>query len=206
MNTVSDTQRTQSYLQENSTFVDRLRTRLVCRSVLRQVSEGRELDVLDLGCGYHATLLRSLGSRARLGVGIDFDVSSECRRNPRFHFECGSIESQLPRQSADAFDVVLLISVLEHLWEPGSCLGQCFRVLRPGGQLIVHVPTWYAKPVLELSAFRFGTSPACEMDDHKMYYNKRDMWPMLVRAGFKPSRISLSYTGLGMTLLATGTK
>ena len=51
-----------------------------------------------------------------------------------------------------------------------------------------------------VSAFRLGTSPAHEMDDHKMYYGKRELWPLLVRAGFKPSCIRLSYQKLGMTL------
>jgi hypothetical protein len=27
------------------------------------------------------------------------------------------------------------------------------------------------------------------MDDHKNYYDPRDLWPLLVRAGFKPSEI-----------------
>ena len=41
-----------------------------------------------------------------------------------------------------------------------------------------------------------------EMDDHKMYYAKRDLWPLLVRAGFKPSRIKLQYHKFGLNLFA----
>ena len=78
--------------------------------------------------------------------------------------------------------------------------------MKAGGRLLVNVPTWYAKPVLELSAFKFGASPACEMDDHKMYYSKRDLWPLLVRAGFKPSRIRLEYRKLCMILFGTSVK
>jgi len=43
--------------------------------------------------------------------------------------------------------------------------------------------------VLEYSAFRLGFSPAEEMDDHKCYYDVKDFWPLLVRAGFRPSDI-----------------
>jgi len=67
-------------------------------------------------------------------------------------------------------------------------------------------PHLVRQPVLELSAFKFRTSPACEMDDHKMYYSKRDLWPLLVRAGFKPSRIRLEYRKLCMILFATAIK
>ena len=204
--TTSAAQRDRSYLQTGSTFVDRLRTRLVCRSILQRVPHTGDLRVLDLGCGYHATLLRALLPRLAEGVGIDIHVSPESLRIPKLRFELATIEAELPRQADDTYDVVLFISVLEHLFEPEVWLRNCYRVLQPGGSLIVHVPTWYAKPVLELSAFRFGTSPACEMDDHKMYYSKRDLWPMLVKAGFRPSRITMSYTGALMTLLATARK
>jgi hypothetical protein len=40
------------------------------------------------------------------------------------------------------------------------------------------------------------------MDDHKMYYDKRDLWPLLIRAGFKPSLISLRYHKFGLNLFA----
>ena len=52
------------------------------------------------------------------------------------------------------------------------------------------MPSWRGKWFLEFAAFRLGLSPAAEMDDHKAYYDPRDLWPLLVEAGFKPSRIS----------------
>ena len=198
--------REQSYLENGSTFVDRLRTRLVLRSVLSRIPSIKGLRVLDLGCGYNATFLNALGPRLAEGVGIDSRVSEASQRNPKLRFALGTIESELPKQPDESFDVVLFISVLEHVWTPEIWLGHCHRVLRQSGILFVHVPTWYAKPVLEVSAFKFGTSPACEMDDHKMYYSKRDLWPMLVKAGFKPSRIRMKYTGAWMTLLSTAEK
>jgi hypothetical protein len=35
-----------------------------------------------------------------------------------------------------------------------------------------------------------------------MYYNKRDLWPLLVRAGFKPSCINLRYHKFRLNLFA----
>lgn len=198
--------RHESYLQHGSTFVDRLRTRLVEREILRRLPKTGGLRVLDLGCGHHATCLKAIGVRLAEGVGVDFQISEESRRHPRLSFVTSSIEDALPNLPSNAFDVVLCISALEHIWDPGPCLSHCYRVVKPGGRLLVNVPTWYAKPVLELSAFQFGTSPACEMDDHKMYYSKRDLWPLLVRAGFKPSQIRLQYRKLCMILFATAIK
>jgi hypothetical protein len=99
-----------------------------------------------------------------------------------------------------------LISVLEHLRAPGAVLGSVFQLLRPGGVLLVNVPTWRGKALLEFSAFRLGLSPRIEMDDHKMYYDKRDLWPLLVRAGFRPSQIALRYHKFGLNLFASATR
>jgi SAM-dependent methyltransferase len=119
-----------------------------------------------------------------------------------FSFHEGAIEETLPRLSGGAYDAVLLISVLEHLGEPLSAITAARQLLRAGGVLLINVPTWRGRFFLELSAFRLGLSPKVEMDDHKMYYDKRDLWPLLVRAGFRPSQIRLSYHKLGLDLFA----
>src|ERR1022692_4036012 len=143
--------REQSYLQYGSTFVDRLRTRLVQREILKRLPRTGGLRVLDLGCGYHATYLKAIGERLAEGVGVDFHVSEESRRHPRLSFVTSSVEDALPELPSNAFDAVLFISVLEHVRNPAECLSHCHRVLKAGGRLLVNVPTWYAKPVLELS-------------------------------------------------------
>jgi ubiquinone/menaquinone biosynthesis C-methylase UbiE len=186
--------------------MDRLRIQLVGRRVLNTVPQREGLKILDLGCGFHANYLQALKPRISEGVGVDFRVSEACERDPKLRFVLTAAEIALREFPDDEFDVVLFISVLEHLWDPQEALRECNRILRTGGTLLIHVPTWWAKPVLETSAFKFRTSPASEMDDHKMYYSKRDLWPLLVRAGFKPSSIRLRYQFLGMTLFSVARK
>ncbi len=198
--------RQETYGEHGASVVDRLRTWMVGRSIRRAAAGRGSLVVLDLGCGYRAGYLRALGARLRRGVGVDFRVEEETKRVPGLEFVEDSIEAALPRLAADQFDLVLFISVLEHVADPEEALRHCHRVLREGGRLIVNVPTWWAKPVLEFSAFRLGTSPPVEMEDHKLYYDKRTLWPMLVKAGFRPSRIRMSYQKLGMTLFSTSGK
>ena len=79
--------------------------------------------------------------------------------------------------------------MLEHVADAPGLLREVKRLLAPGGVALVNVPSWRGKTFLELSAFRLGLSPASEMDDHKMYYDVRDLWPLLVQAGFRPSRL-----------------
>jgi len=40
------------------------------------------------------------------------------------------------------------------------------------------------------------------MDDHKMYYDERDLWPLLVRAGFAPSQIRCFSHKFGLNTFA----
>ena len=79
-------------------------------------------------------------------------------------------------------------NVLEHLDEPDARRRDA-SLVAPGGVCVVNVPSWRGKFFLELSAFRLGVAPKAEMDDHKADYDPRDLWPLLVRAGFLPSEI-----------------
>jgi SAM-dependent methyltransferase len=101
-----------------------------------------------------------------------------------------------------SLDVILCMSVLEHLWEPGQALSHFRRLLRPGGVCAVNVPSWAGKRALEFSAFRLGLSPASEMDDHKRYYDPRDLWPLLVAAGFIPHGIRCFRHKFGLNTFA----
>ena len=198
--------RTEAYGQKGLSLVDRFGVFLSRRAILRHLPRQRPGRVLDLGCGYRAALLHALAPHVESGVGVDVRIDPSIRESDKLSFVETSIEDALPRLEASHFDLVLLISVLEHLWGPLAVLEQCLRVLRPGGLLLVNVPTWRGKFFLEFSAFRLGTSPALEMDDHKMYYDQRDLWPLLVRAGFKPSGLKLSYHKFGLNLFAVARK
>jgi SAM-dependent methyltransferase len=195
--------RSTAYGERGLSAVDRFGVFLSRRAVFRATRGRRDMAALDLGCGYHASLLRAIRPRLSHGVGVDLRVSDEARAEPGLTFMESTVEDALPGFPDGSFDLVLLISVLEHLWEPLDVLREVRRVLRPGGVVLVNVPTWLGKGFLEFSAFRLGTSPACEMDDHKMYYDKRDLWPLLVRAGFRPSAIRMTYHKFGLNLFAT---
>jgi SAM-dependent methyltransferase len=197
---------TESYGQRGVTWVDRFGVWLSQRAIRKRLPVGNNLRVLELGCGYRATQLLALRDRLAQGTGVDFRIAPELRSEPGFAFYEGTIEETLPKLAGDTFDVVLVISVLEHLREPLAVLEAARALLRPGGTLLINVPTWRGKFFLEFSAFRLGLSPKVEMDDHKMYYDKRDLWPLLVRAGFRPSEIRLNYHKFGLNLFATANR
>jgi len=196
----------ESYGQHGLTLTDRAGVWLSQRAIRRYLASRNDLEVLELGCGYRATQLVALKPKLKRGIGVDFRIAPELRKLERFTFYQATIEEILPKLESETLDVVMLISVLEHLVEPQFVIQSAWRLLRPSGLLLVNVPTWVGKRFLELSAFRLGFSPKVEIDDHKMYYGKRDLWPMLVRSGFKPSEIRLTYHKFGLNLFAAAKK
>jgi SAM-dependent methyltransferase len=196
----------ESYGQAGTTWVDQFGVWLSQRAIRRALPAIRKLRILEIGCGYHATQLRALSDRMSHGVGLDYTIAPELLSKAGLSFHQGPVEKSLPGLESGSFDVVLLISVLEHLRDAPGCLESVWRVLRPKGVLLVNVPTWRGQTFLEFSAFRLGLSPATEMDDHKMYYDKRDLWPLLVRAGFPPSSLRLKYHKFGLNLFARAIK
>jgi SAM-dependent methyltransferase len=182
--------------------VDRLGVWLSARRIRRHVGRARGLRVGDFGCGYDATIARSLLGDVEHAVLADVSLAPELVEHPKVTALQGTLPGVLAAVPDASLDVVLCLSVLEHLWEPGETLRQFRRIARPGGVVLVNVPSWRGKRFLELSAFRLGTSPADEMDDHKAYYDPRDLWPLLVRAGFLPSGIRCKRHKFGLNTFA----
>lgn len=104
----------------------------------RYVPASGGLGVLDAGCGGGATLT-SLGERYGGAVGVELseEMVSYARERGREVVQ-GSIED-LPFADGD-FDLALALDVIEHVPDDVSALRELFRVLRPGGRLLVTVP------------------------------------------------------------------
>jgi SAM-dependent methyltransferase len=183
-------ERAHAYLQkEKATVVDRFGVWLSGRQIRRYVSVFAGKRVGDFGCGYQAAFARTIAGQVAGLVLVDVALADDLKADGRIRAIEGRLPDALAALPAASLDVVLIVSVLEHVADPAGLLREVKRLLAPGGVTLVNVPSWRGKKFLEFSAFRLGWSPAAEMDDHKMYYDVRDLWPMLVAAGFRPSRI-----------------
>ena len=187
-------------------LVDKFGIWLSRRRIIRELVGRRDLSVLELGCGYVARNLFAIEDRASSLVAVDFNLSDAVKQHPKFVAVESNIDGALPQMANHKFDLILLISVLEHLEDPLRILIECKKMLRPGGVLLVNVPTWLGKIFLEYAAFVLKVAPKEEMDDHKMYYDKRDLWPVLVKAGFLPSNLKLRYHKFRLNLFASARK
>jgi SAM-dependent methyltransferase len=198
-----DATRARAFGQEGRlSAVDRFGVWLSARRIRRHVPSWRGLRMADVGCGYHATFARGVLDQVEHAVLLDVALDHDLKRHPHVDVREGPVPDTLTQLEGGSMDVVLCVSVLEHLWDPQRALAEMRRLLRPGGLCLVNVPSWRGKWFLELSAFRLGLSPADEMDDHKAYYDQRELWPLLVRAGFRPRNIRLSRHKFGLNTFA----
>ncbi|HXO07199.1 MAG TPA: methyltransferase domain-containing protein [Solirubrobacteraceae bacterium] len=195
-------QRHSAYGQHRApTPVDRFGVWLGARAARRAARfDGARLA--DFGCGYDANFTRTQLQALSHALVVDFVLADDLKHDPKVTTIEGSLPEVLPGLESQSLDIVICLSVLEHLWDPQTALEHFRRLLAPGGVAILNVPSWLGKPFLELAAFRLGVAPTQEMDDHKAYYDPRDLWPMLVRAGFKPSLIRCHRHKLGLNTSA----
>jgi 2-polyprenyl-3-methyl-5-hydroxy-6-metoxy-1,4-benzoquinol methylase len=189
--------------QAKLTVVDRFGIWLSARRVHREAGTVAGRSIADFGCGYQARIARTFASAAASLTLVDVAVAEDAARLPNTSVIEGDLPEALANLSDASFDVVLCLSVLEHLWQPETMLSECRRVLAPGGLLLVNVPSWRGKRFLEFSAFRLRLSPADEMNDHKRYYDPRDLWTILRSAGFLPRQIHCVRHKFGLNTFAS---
>jgi len=103
----------------------------------------RGTKLLDVGCG------RGEFAKGFLDLGLDVSALD------RELYEAGlfeGIDLWLADTDTDtfpfpdeSFDVVFTKSVIEHYYAPDHFIGECRRVLAPGGRIIVMTPDWYSQ-------------------------------------------------------------
>jgi SAM-dependent methyltransferase len=195
--------RQRAYGQDRTlTAVDRFGVWLSSRQINRHVPAFDGNRVADIGCGYQARFARTLLGRVKTLTLLDVALDPSLKADPRVTAVEGLIPGALSSIANASVDVLICNSVLEHLWEPLAALTEFHRMLAPGGRALINVPSWRGKYFLELSAFRLGRSPAAEMNDHKMYYDTHDLWPLLVKAGFMPRDIKCFSHKFGLNTFA----
>lgn len=185
------------------TLVDKFGVYLSSRKIINYVRKVKPKTIVDIGCGYDAILLQQLKKYSNDLTGVDIHVNKNIKGIKIIEKR---VEKNLSFLRSNSVDLLILNSVLEHLDYPLDIMSECKRILNNNGTLIVNVPSWLGKFFLELSAFKLRLSPRDEIDDHKMYYDKKDLWPLLVQVGFKPSNILLKYHKFNLNTLAYAIK
>ena len=102
---------------------------------LKKFARGK---LLDLGCG-KVPLYESYKNHVTDNICVDWENS--LHKNNYVDFKC-DITKSLPFPEME-FDTIVLSDVLEHIPEPEILWKEMFRLLTPGGRVIMNVPFYY---------------------------------------------------------------
>ncbi|NTU98406.1 class I SAM-dependent methyltransferase [Candidatus Falkowbacteria bacterium] len=144
--------------------------------------------VLDIGCANGQRDFK-LASKVKKIVAFDYDDRllaqakewQAANKVENVEFSKISAEERLPFEDW-SFDKILFLDVLEHLNNRELALSECYRLLKPGGRMIIAVPN------SDTSWKRLQKSaglPYYSDSDHKIEYTKEEIIDVLTKARFK---------------------
>jgi ubiquinone/menaquinone biosynthesis C-methylase UbiE len=180
------------------TQVDHLIAKMRFRAAYPHLTAGSR--VCDLGCGLEMAFLDFVEDKIACGVGIDDQVESGTHgRWQRIHAD---LRGRLPLSDAQ-FDHVVMLAVFEHLVEPESVLREAFRILVPGGSLIMTWPAAMVDPILNVLHTFHLISDEMECDEHQKRMPLHEVQKLLERVGFRDFHHEKFELGLNNLMVAT---
>lgn len=161
------------------------------------------VDVADLGCGEgYLTIEASLWAKQVIAIDRSADVLARAkamagrRRATNIVWKRGELE-KVPLKDATV-DVAIASQALHHAKDPALALSEAWRILRPGGRLLVldlrrHQETWVQDT----------------LGDQWLGFTPEDLTSLISTAGFTDVTVRVGTRRTGdpfAVLIATGTK
>lgn len=130
--------------------------------------------VLDIGCG-NAVILQTCRENITKYVGVEFNSGRVARLAEQFP-DARFISRDLDRELLglnERFDAILLIAVIEHIWNQKFLFEQIIQLLDIGGRIILTTPTPFGNDLIHPIGAAMGIFAQSAVDDHIVIYNHR---------------------------------
>jgi SAM-dependent methyltransferase len=140
--------------------------------------------LLEIGCGNGFFLEEAIEQGYKQVLGVEPSIGAVEQASPNIR---QSIISKMmePGLFNDAqMDVICMFQVLDHVVNPNQLIGECFKILKPGGFLLCinhNVTSWSAKLLRE-------QSPIIDIE-HTFLYSPETLSCLFEKMGFKVYRV-----------------
>ncbi len=116
--------------------------RAVCRALLNDIGAHKESSILDVGCGAGFLLGELQHDGYTHAHGVDMEAGAiEFGKEKGVENLSVSRNEEIPFQNATQ-DIVISMDVLEHTPDDASSIREMYRVLKPGGHMVIFVPAY----------------------------------------------------------------
>jgi SAM-dependent methyltransferase len=138
-----------------------------------------DAKILEIGCSGGVLLieLNRLGFTNSYGIDISGEAIQECKR--RGIRDAKVMNAAKTRFEDGLFDIIIASDVLEHIEDDELALSEWYRIIKPGGMLLVFVPAlsclWGRHDII---------------NHHFRRYDKQSLISKLTKPGFSISRAS----------------
>lgn len=167
----------------------------VHKFILNQIPAAKNnLNIIDIGCG-DGTLLAKIKKGNNL-YGTDI-VESQLVKAEKIGAKTAIVnidEKPLPYEN-DFFDVAIASEVIEHLFLPDNLIKEAYRILKPGGKLILTTPN--VASLGRRMLLLFGRQAFLEVSPyeenavgHLRYFTAESLKKLAEKYGFKLNKLS----------------
>lgn len=173
------------------------RARIANKLIPVELRQGR---ILDVGCGTYPYFLSHTYFKEKFG--IDQNKKPDYIENINWYSLDLNKEPKLPF-SNQYFHAITMLAVIEHL-NPTSLVelfSEVYRVLTPGGVLILTTPAAWSDSLLKWMA-RLKLVSKEEIDEHVFVYTLPLLGWYFGKAGFELTKVKFGYFELNLNMWA----
>ncbi len=161
--------------------------------LLRLWGDRKDLDVLDVGCGF-ATTSQHIATRGNHVTGIESSAEAVALAQQRIdeviHADLQQLDDVNRLLDGRRFDVIIFADVLEHLAWPIGVLRGYLDLLKDGGSVIVSLPNvglWSVRLSLLSGRFRYEETGVLDRT-HLRFFTRRTARELIEHAGLEVVR------------------
>lgn len=124
--------------------------------------------MLEIGCGsgFFLEEASNMGYETVKGIEPSIAAVTAARNSVKSYIVCDVMRSGI--FSTGEFDVICMFQVLDHVFDPNILIGECFKVLKPGGFILA-----ITHDVEALSAKLLGESSPIVDIEHCLLFSRR---------------------------------